>query len=51
MSIAYVDEISLYSINQNLSNLIQYTESCKEYVYSRLPFTDNAYPGQLDYLD
>lgn len=45
MSIDYVDDVSLYRINQNLSNLIQYTKSCKGYVYSRLPFTGNAYPG------
>lgn len=45
MSIDYSDEISLYSMNQNLSNLIQYTKSCKGYVYCRQPFTGNAYPG------
>lgn len=45
MNIDYVDEISLYSMNQNLSNLIQYTKSCKGYVYCKLPFTGNAYPG------
>ena len=51
MNIDYSDELSLYSMNQNLSNLIQYTKSCKGYVYRRILFTGNAYPGQLDYLD
>ena len=45
MSIDYSDEISLYRINQNLSNLIQYTKSCKGYVYSKLLYPGNAYPG------
>lgn len=40
-----------YNISQNLSNLIQYTKSCKEYVYCKLLYPGNAYPGQLDYPD
>lgn len=42
MSIDYSDELSLYSMNQNLSNLYQYTKSCKGYVYCKILYPGNA---------